>query len=298
LNEPLAYSVAFHYCKNSKEKQIIEKALISNCIQSPSIHEDFIENYIILDKKLGKGTFGIVNLGIERKTGKKVAIKRQDKEMLKVEFSGIENLYEKEVQIHNSLHHKNIIQLLDVIETDKFVYEILEFANGGKLENLIEFDKLDEKIAKDYFLKICNAIEYLHKKKICHRDINTNNICLHNNDEIKIIDFGFADYFIDGNKKFDKFAGKFEYCPPEMILSQYYIGPEVDCWSLGICLFKMLTGYCPFRFSTNIINLQYSFTLEDEPISKEAIDLIKKILVKNVKERYTIEQIKNHPWLK
>jgi len=83
-----------------------------------------------------------------------------------------------------------------------------------------------------------------------------------------------------------------------MILSQYYIGPEVDCWSLGICLFKMLTGYCPFRFSTNIINLEYSFNLEDEPISKEAIDLMWKLIEFNVESRITVEEALAHPYLK
>lgn len=261
--------------------------------QEPHV-EETIGNYI-LRQTLGKGTFGVVKLGICKRTGQKVAIKIMDKEILS-DCEGTEML-EKETEIHSSLNHKNIVRFIESFQTPTKYYIVIDFVQGGKLESLIEYDKLEENVAKVLFLQLLDALEYLHASKVTHRDLHPGNIMVDlETKSLKVIDFGCADRFIK-DTTFDMFIGKSMYACPEMLFKQKYKGDQADLWSLAACLFKMVTGYEAFRFSHNTKNREFTIPLEQEPISQECKDLLDKMLKLDPKERLTLKEIRHHPWL-
>jgi len=142
-----------------------------------------------------------------------------------------------------------------------------------------------------------SALSYLHKNNIAHKDLHLGNICLDEDDNILLIDFGCSGYFEKEKKGEFIFCGKAQYSPPEMFTKAPYIGNEIDIWSFGVCLCKIVTGYLPFTYSTDIMKGEFCIDLDEENISDNCKDLIKTIL--NINNRiYDFDEIKNHPfWL-
>ena len=135
--------------------------------------------------KLGKGSYGEVEQGILKRTGKKIAIKKIDKSS--VANKKIKATLMREVQIHKKLKHENIIRLLTSIEDDKYIYLILEFASKGNLFYLIRNKKtLTEDEAFYFFIQCCAGIYFLHKNGLIHRDIKPENIVM---SHVKIISY-------------------------------------------------------------------------------------------------------------
>lgn len=93
------------------------------------------------------------------------------------------------------------------------------------------------------FNQVCRGIEYLHNNNICHRDLKMTNILIDFKHRVKIVDFGFA---TSANNYHKMYCGTPSYMAPEIILKRSYLGSAVDIWSLGVVLFKLLTGEYPF----------------------------------------------------
>eukprot|EP01080_Neovahlkampfia_damariscottae_P006669 gene6669-10833_t len=276
-----------------KERQELKNILIKKKVGN--LYEDVIGTYV-LKEKLGKGSFGVVHLATDLKTGSPVAVKILCKKDMDADFQGIEHLKGMEIKIHKQVQHSNIAKLLEIIETDDDIYMIMEYCSGGKIEKMVEYNPFDESTARNYFKNILNSLEYLHAKNICHRDVHLGNILLDKTtDQVKLIDFGLSNYYSD--YKIALRCGRAMYAAPEMLTASGYYGPEIDVWALGVCLFVMLTGFVPFRFTENTIKRQFSFPLEDEGVSTEVIDLIYGIFNLDPEKRLTIEQIKSHPWM-
>ena len=100
------------------------------------------------------------------------------------------------MKILQAVSHPNIIALEDIIQTPEKTYIVLELAEGGELKKMIGTEELHESLAKAYFQQIANAIDYLHSRKICHRDLKLENILIcsedQNNPIIKIADMGLS----------------------------------------------------------------------------------------------------------
>jgi serine/threonine protein kinase len=117
---------------------------------------------------------------------------------------------------------------------------------------------------------------------------------------IKIADFGFANYY-DRVNPLKTFCGSAPYAAPEVYRGQAYYGPEIDCWSLGVILYVLVTGSLPFN-SENLQHLRQRvlsgrYTMPAN-VSIQCQDIISKIIVVNVDARYNLDQIKQHEWFK
>jgi serine/threonine protein kinase len=193
--------------------------------------EQQIGNYHIL-KKIGNGKFGLVKLGENKKTHQKVAIKIIDKSFLNVVDK---NSIITEAEVMTYLRHPNVIQLYEVIENEKEICMVMEYAAGGDLHDYVcksKGKKLKENEAKRLFHQIISGVSYCHRHYIVHRDLKAENIFLDEFQNVKIGDWGFSSEFHPGSKM-ETYCGSLDYAAPEILSGVAYVGPEVDIWSLG-----------------------------------------------------------------
>ena len=260
-------------------------------------------NYI-LENTIGEGAFAKVKLGKHIITGEKVAIKILPKQNISSNSnensSNNINKIQKEINILRRLHHKNIIQLYEIIETKNNLYIVMEYCEGKELfDYIVKRKHLTEREACRYFQQIINGVEYLHLCNITHRDLKPENILLDNKKRIRISDFGLSGIVPEYDSLLSTPCGTPLYAPPEMLRGEKYNGVYSDIWSCGIILYTMLVGDLPYADSKEKIIYQNIMTHNyyyPDTISDDAVDLIEHMLKINPKERYGFKEIKAHPW--
>lgn len=159
------------------------------------MREQQIKQYKLL-KTIGKGNFARVMLARHIPTNCEVAIKIIDKTQLNT--NSLEKLF-REVSIMKVLNHPNIVKLYEVIETEKTLYLAMEYVSNGEVfEYLVKNGRMKEDVARQKFRQIVSAVQYLHSKNIIHRDLKAENLLLDSNLDVKIVDFGFSNMFVEG----------------------------------------------------------------------------------------------------
>ncbi|KAL4917832.1 hypothetical protein BDW62DRAFT_75619 [Aspergillus aurantiobrunneus] len=233
----------------------------------------------ILGQTVGEGEFGKVKLGWKRDGSIEVAIKLIRRESLGSNPTRLPKIY-REISILRDLSHPNIVRLHEMVETDRHIGIIMEYASGGELfDHILRNKYLKDNAARRLFAQLVSGVGYLHKKGIVHRDLKLENLLLDRNRNIIITDFGFANTFDPAdelseeieynltNKEFVKrmrldkpnakglrrgdlmqtSCGSPCYAAPELVVSDsLYTGRRVDVWSCGVILYAMLAGYLPF----------------------------------------------------
>ncbi|KFM64001.1 Testis-specific serine/threonine-protein kinase 1, partial [Stegodyphus mimosarum] len=215
--------------------------------------------------------------------GREIAVKIITREKLSVDFST--RFLPREIKALSQIRHKNIIHIFKIFNYPRRVYIFMELVDRGDLLSYIKTrGKLLEKEARHYFSQMVSALKYLHNIEIAHRDLKCENIMINNQDEIKIIDFGFCRCAgrlmtdvavlisqdltfpsLPGNAattlpNFQKclvndkgrrelsqtYCGSTAYAAPEVLQGTPYNPMMYDVWSLGCVLFIMVTGTMPF----------------------------------------------------
>ena len=253
-------------------------------------------NYKILEQ-IGLGGFSYVYKAIHIQINIEVAIKVIPKERLS------EELFYKELTILKILDHPFCNHFFEFLEDQNNWYLVTEYLSKGTILQEINIKgKLSENLSRHIFCQLISALDYLHNDlKIVHRDLKAENILFDENLNIKLIDFGLSNLILENNNNLLKTpCGSPAYAPPEMIKGQLY-SQSTDIWSIGIILYSLLTGKLPFnennlnKLATKIVFFEPDYPLE---LSNEIIDLLKKLLEKNEKDRITINEIFNHSWFK
>ncbi|KAK1905564.1 Serine/threonine-protein kinase MARK1, partial [Dissostichus eleginoides] len=218
-----------------------------------------VGNYRLL-KTIGKGNFAKVKLARHVLTGRELF---------------------REVRIMKLLNHPNIVKLFEVIETEKTLYLVMEYASGGEVfDYLVAHGRMKEKEARAKFRQAENLL--------LDADMN-----------IKIADFGFSNEFTVGSK-LDTFCGSPPYAAPELFQGKKYDGPEVDVWSLGVILYTLVSGSLPFdgqnlkELRERVLRGKYRIPFY---MSTDCENLLKKLLVLNPVKRGSLEQIMKDHWM-
>ncbi|GMF17954.1 unnamed protein product [Phytophthora lilii] len=273
---------------------------------------DVIGEYV-LGETIGKGTFGKVKLGLHLLTGEKVAVKILEKKRI-VQAADVERVA-REIKILKRNRHQNVIQLYEVIDSPDRIFLIMEHVDGGEMfEYIVAHHRIREPEAAYLFRQIVDGLAYLHANEITHRDLKPENLLLqsnrhHNNRQqqnpppstllVKIVDFGLSNMH-DGGRLLRTACGSPCYAAPEMIQGRLYHGPIADMWSLGVVLFAMVCGFLPFEDSnTNLLYKKILSASYKMPtfLSANVQDLIRRILETDPEKRYTVDKIRQHPWL-
>ncbi|KAH1181215.1 MAP/microtubule affinity-regulating kinase 4 isoform X1 [Mauremys mutica] len=267
-----------------------------NSIASCTDEQPHIGNYRLL-KTIGKGNFAKVKLARHILTGREVAIKIIDKTQLNP--TSLQKLF-REVRIMKGLNHPNIVKLFEVIETEKTLYLVMEYASAGEVfDYLVSHGRMKEKEARAKFRQIVSAVHYCHQKNIVHRDLKAENLLLDADANIKIADFGFSNEFTLGSK-LDTFCGSPPYAAPELFQGKKYDGPEVDIWSLGVILYTLVSGSLPFdgqnlkELRERVLRGKYRVPFY---MSTDCETILRRFLVLNPAKRCTLEQIMKDKWI-
>ncbi|XP_074751460.1 MAP/microtubule affinity-regulating kinase 4 isoform X5 [Athene noctua] len=226
-----------------------------------------------------------------------VAIKIIDKTQLNP--TSLQKLF-REVRIMKGLNHPNIVKLFEVIETEKTLYLVMEYASAGEVfDYLVSHGRMKEKEARAKFRQIVSAVHYCHQKNIVHRDLKAENLLLDADANIKIADFGFSNEFTLGSK-LDTFCGSPPYAAPELFQGKKYDGPEVDIWSLGVILYTLVSGSLPFdghnlkELRERVLRGKYRVPFY---MSTDCENILRRFLVLNPAKRCTLEQIMKDKWI-
>ncbi|NJL14774.1 MAG: serine/threonine protein kinase [Microscillaceae bacterium] len=204
-------------------------------------------NYKV-ESRLGEGGIGAVYLATHTQLGRPVAIK-----VLHPELSSnpeIRERFRQEATTLSALQHINIITLYDYLEEERGLFLILEYAPGQSLDTFITqvSGPIPEEKTLYFFGQMLDGLAYAHQKGVVHRDIKPSNFIVTPQSEIKILDFGIAKILKEGQAKFTKTGtqlGTVLYMSPEQVQGKT-VDKRTDIYSLGITLFEMLTGRCPY----------------------------------------------------
>ena len=255
---------------------------------------------------LGKGKFGLVKLGIHKETGRKVAVKIINKQL--VDDIDVQQV-KSEIDILKIAKHPNIIKLYDIFENEHFIFIIMEYCQGGDLFSYIEKRgfRLKEDFAAKIIYKLCAAVSFLHHYGIVHRDLKPENILMTedtNNADIRLVDFGLGKIIGPGEECNEPF-GTFSYVAPEVLLSKPY-NSKVDMFGIGIISYLILAGFLPFDDEESDKEIARQTIYEPTPfpseiwnnISKEAKSFIENLLDKNPDNRMDIKEALEHKWIR
>eukprot|EP00668_Euglena_longa_P034400 GGOE01044207.1.p1 GENE.GGOE01044207.1~~GGOE01044207.1.p1 ORF type:complete len:380 (-),score=59.92 GGOE01044207.1:565-1704(-) len=258
--------------------------------------------------QLGKGAFGKVVLVRKKDTGKEYAMKVVFKQNV-LDHGRVQDLFSERSVLRRS-KHPFIVKLEYTFQSEHKLFFVMEYLEGGDLDSLlnsVENKRFDEPTARFYAAEVWMALQYLHDNNIIYRDLKPENILLGSNSHACLSDFGLSKDFVDsgsgdGQGRANSFVGSPFYVSPDVLRQKKY-GKEVDWWSFGILLFRMLAGAVPFKGS-NIRAvfdsiLHGSLHFSSYPwVSPQAQDLISRCLKKDEKQRITGPEIKEHPFFR
>ncbi|XP_017771271.1 PREDICTED: ovarian-specific serine/threonine-protein kinase Lok-like [Nicrophorus vespilloides] len=265
-----------------------------------------------VSRVLGTGACGEVRLVFDKETCIPYAVKKVVKGKNSASTQHMLNHPSKinaEINILRSLDHPFIISMKNIVETEECVFMVLEYMEGGELNDLIlSTQRISEEQVKFLFYQILLAVQYLHSKGITHRDLKPENVLLQEckpSSMIKISDFGLSKILSDENDLMKTVCGTPSYVAPEILdRSVDAYTQKIDVWSLGVLLFYMLSQDLPFRapertlLNRKILNGYYEFSGDVwKTVSESAKDLVKSMLTLNPEDRISIEQIVAHEWI-
>jgi len=292
------------------------------------------------DSVLGEGGYAKVVLGRNRNTGEKVAIKLLDTraDAASGRAASSEAAIVREVAaLRRAGAHPNVCQLLGYyrLGKDGDVHAmVMELCGGGELFRLVErFGAVEERRVLPLFVGVLAGLRHLHAQGIAHRDLKLENILLARVESgkggtstvlvPKIADLGLAHAHARGadgqgwaERELTQFCGSRSYCAPEVLARLGYNGYLADVWSLGVCLFGLVSGFFPtdeatsrdWRFERiarqqhvapelSTVSTIYGFYQRPCPLSPALVQLLDGMLQVAPARRLRLDQVAAAPWV-
>jgi len=292
-------------------------------------------------KILERTIYGATRLGKDKVDQKWIVIKEcLIKSVLAKTYNGhsVKEDVTKEIDVHQRIicgHGQElcpfIIELKDVYRDHEYIYIILEYASGGDLYSEIDTSTKKivhiwetssnraekERVVKErhddvrkWIRQLLIAIKFMHERNVCHRDISLENMVLSRSRDVKVIDFGVAHEYKEGNFSTEySRIGKKSYMSPECFQHHHYNGRDNDMWCAGVCLWMCLVG-CPPWDIPCVQDKRFAFLMQGKIgvtklvalwkraylVPDSAADLLSKIF-RPQKDRITVNEALNHPFI-
>jgi calcium-dependent protein kinase len=265
--------------------------------------DDIHKYYTVRKRRLSQCPCGFEQQGRLKATGAFRAVKVIAKEQIQRRKSA----FEKELDIMKMVDHPNVMMLYEIFEDEEHLYLVAAACSGGHLMNLVaKTGPLTEKQTAIVMQQVFRAVCYLHKHRVCHRNIKEENCLLESYKSIetcnvKVADFGRA-CNLAPNAHLKKMVGAPSHMAPEMLAKRY--GLPCDMWSCGIVFFYLLSGDRPFygngdeEIRSKILNstVQYRSPRWID-MSSSTLSFIDLLLLKSPSRRYSAEQSLIAPWI-
>lgn len=289
----------------SDRKQMRGLLTQDNCPLAIDIKKDVLtQNYDVQSRPFARGKFAQVRRCVHKETNKSYAAKTIKKRRRANDVTH-DIMHEIRVLLTTNQSDR-IVRLYEVYETPTEFVLMLEMAEGGELQRVLdENDSIAEHHCRRLVRQIVEGVQHLHRFNIAHLDIKPQNILLTNcfpSGDVKLCDFGISRLLTKG-AELREIVGTPDYVAPE-ILQYEPIGLASDMWSIGILTYVLLSGHSPFTGDNkqetycNITNGPLDFpSYLFGCVSEEAKDFIRKLLVRDPKGRLNCQDSLKHIWL-
>jgi p21-activated kinase 1 len=274
-----------HYRRRINEDPILAKLRAVVSVGNPK------ERYTLI-AQIGQGASGCVMTAIDNDTDMLVAIKQ----MNLAQQSNKEFILNEILVMRENLH-PNVVNYLDSYLVDNQLWVVMEYLQGGSLTDIVVETRMDEHQISTVCREVLQALEFLHKNQVIHRDIKSDNILLGLDGRVKLTDFGFCAQLAEQNKR-TTMVGTPYWMAPELVKRSDAdgYGPKVDIWSLGIMAIEMIEGEPPY-LNMNPVRALYLIETTGKPqinrssLSETFQDFLDCCLEVDVEKRWTASSL-------